>query len=67
MIELVEPFGENSPIQSIIGSSRGGIYHLCYEVDDLDREVARCRQKRACRSANRFPQRHSADAVSSFC
>src|SRR5947208_13398428 len=46
VIELVEPFGENSPVDSIIGSSRGGIYHLCYEVDDLDQEVARCRQKR---------------------
>ncbi len=46
VIELVEPFGENSPIKSIIGSSRGGVYHLCYEVDDLDREIARCRQKR---------------------
>jgi methylmalonyl-CoA/ethylmalonyl-CoA epimerase len=46
VIELLEPFGENSPIEFVIGSSRGGVYHLCYEVDDLDREVARCRQKR---------------------
>jgi methylmalonyl-CoA/ethylmalonyl-CoA epimerase len=46
VIELVEPLGENSPIETVIGSSRGGVYHLCYEVDDLDREVARCRQKR---------------------
>jgi methylmalonyl-CoA/ethylmalonyl-CoA epimerase len=46
VIELVEPFGENSPVDSIIGSSRGGVYHLCYEVEDLDREVVRCRQKR---------------------
>jgi methylmalonyl-CoA/ethylmalonyl-CoA epimerase len=46
VIELVEPFGENSPVDSVIGSSRGGVYHLCYEVEDLDLEVARCRQKR---------------------
>jgi methylmalonyl-CoA/ethylmalonyl-CoA epimerase len=46
LIELVEPFGGKSPIESIIGGSRGGVYHLCYEVDDLDREVERCRQKR---------------------
>jgi hypothetical protein len=26
----------NSPIEFVIGSSRGGVYHLCYEVDDLD-------------------------------
>jgi len=46
VIELVEPFGERSPIETVIGSNRGGVYHLCYEVDDLDRELARCRQKR---------------------
>jgi methylmalonyl-CoA/ethylmalonyl-CoA epimerase len=46
MIELVEPFGENSPIDSVLDGDRGGVYHLCYEVDDLDREVARCRKRR---------------------
>ena len=46
VIELVEPYGENSPVDSIIGSSRGGVYHLCYEVDDLDHELTRCRKKR---------------------
>jgi methylmalonyl-CoA/ethylmalonyl-CoA epimerase len=46
-IELVEPLGDNSPINEIVGSRRGGLYHLCYEVDDLDVEIARFR-KRAC-------------------
>jgi methylmalonyl-CoA/ethylmalonyl-CoA epimerase len=46
LIELVEPFGENSPVDSVIGSGRGGVYHLCYEVEDLNRELARLRQKR---------------------
>ena len=46
VIELVEPFGENSPVDSVIGSSRSGVYYLCYEVEDLDRELARCRRKR---------------------
>jgi methylmalonyl-CoA/ethylmalonyl-CoA epimerase len=46
VIELVEPLGEKSPINSIIGSSRGGIYHLCYEVEDLDEQVRRFRAKR---------------------
>ena len=46
VIELVEPLGEKSPINSIIGSSRGGIYHLCYEVEDLDQQVRRFRAKR---------------------
>ena len=46
VIELVEPLGEKSPIRSIIGSSRGGIYHLCYETDDFDQQVSRFRAKR---------------------
>lgn len=45
VIELVEPLGEGSPVSSIIGSKRGGLYHLCYEVDDLDAEVKRFRRK----------------------
>lgn len=43
-IELVEPLGENSPIKDIVGGKRGGLYHLCYEVDDIDAEVLRFRQ-----------------------
>lgn len=46
VIELIEPMGEKSPVNSLIGSKRGGLYHLCYEVEDLDREVQRFRQKR---------------------
>jgi methylmalonyl-CoA/ethylmalonyl-CoA epimerase len=46
VIELVEPVGDDSPVSAIIGSSRGGIYHLCYEVDDLDEQVKRFRAMR---------------------
>jgi methylmalonyl-CoA/ethylmalonyl-CoA epimerase len=46
MIELVEPLGEHSPLHSVLGGSRGGLYHLCYEVDDLEIELQRFRQKR---------------------
>jgi methylmalonyl-CoA/ethylmalonyl-CoA epimerase len=42
-VELIEPLGEGSPVASIIGGRRGGLYHLCYEVDDLDHEAARFR------------------------
>ena len=40
LMELVELLGENSPVDSVIGSSRGGVYHLCYEVEDLNLELA---------------------------
>src|SRR5512138_3748132 len=46
VIELVEPLGADSPVNSIVDSKRGGVYHLCYEVDDLDAEVKRFRSKR---------------------
>jgi methylmalonyl-CoA/ethylmalonyl-CoA epimerase len=35
-IELIEPLGENSPIEAFIQRNpQGGIHHLCYEVDNL--------------------------------
>lgn len=46
VIELVEPLGDKSPVRVIIGSSRGGVYHLCYEVDDLEATIAQFRAKR---------------------
>src|ERR1700704_894238 len=46
IIELVEPLGKNSLLNSVIGTNRGGLYHLCYEVDDLDIELERFRRKR---------------------
>ena len=35
-IELLYPFGENSPILGFLEKNpSGGIHHMCYEVDDL--------------------------------
>ncbi len=35
-IELLEPLGENSPIQAFLDKSpSGGIHHVCYEVEDI--------------------------------
>ena len=45
-IELVEPHGEQSPVRDIVGSSRGGLYHVFYEVPDLDRALAALRRMR---------------------
>lgn len=44
-IELLEPFGENSPIKSFLEKNpSGGMHHVCYEVADIiaarDRLVA---------------------------
>ncbi|MGB0714031.1 MAG: VOC family protein [Gammaproteobacteria bacterium] len=45
-IELVAPLEEGSPVDTIIDSPRGGLYHLCYEVDDLDATIMDFRRKR---------------------
>lgn len=35
-IELLHPFGENSPIQPFLDKNpSGGMHHICYEVDDI--------------------------------
>lgn len=46
LIELVEPLDEASPVTRFIGDPRGGLYHLCYEVDDLDATVKHFRKHR---------------------
>ncbi len=39
-IELLQPLGENSPIQRYLEKhAAGGIHHLCYEVEDITRAV----------------------------
>ena len=35
-IELLYPFGDDSPIQSFLDRNpSGGVHHICYEVDDI--------------------------------
>jgi methylmalonyl-CoA/ethylmalonyl-CoA epimerase len=38
LLELLEPLDETSPVQTFLKKG-GGLYHLCFEVDDLDRAV----------------------------
>jgi methylmalonyl-CoA/ethylmalonyl-CoA epimerase len=45
LIELVEPDGPDSPVSSFL-EGRGGLHHLCYEVDDLEAHLAFCKSVR---------------------
>ncbi len=45
-LELIEPAAEDSPVAQFLAKG-GGLHHLCYEVDDLDAEIARLKQQRA--------------------
>lgn len=38
-IELVEPAGDDSPLIKFLDTKGPGIHHLCFEVDDIEREL----------------------------
>lgn len=41
-IELIEPAGGKSPLHKFV-SKGGGLHHVCYEVDGLDKELEQSR------------------------
>jgi methylmalonyl-CoA/ethylmalonyl-CoA epimerase len=43
VFELVEPASEDSPVSDFL-KKRGGLHHLCYEVDDLDAALENARR-----------------------
>lgn len=45
VIELVEPADEKSPVTSFLKKG-GGLHHVCYEVDDLQRQLEWSRSNR---------------------
>ena len=45
-IELVQPVGDDSPVQRFLQQG-GGMHHLCYEVADLEAELAAFRSRGA--------------------
>jgi|SRR5579863_4393982 len=46
LLELVEPAGESSPVVPFLKKG-GGLHHLCYEVADLEKQLAFCRSRGA--------------------
>ena len=39
-IELLEPFGKDSPIEKFLNKNpKGGIHHICYEVKDIKKSI----------------------------
>jgi methylmalonyl-CoA/ethylmalonyl-CoA epimerase len=45
-LELLEPYGENSPIKGFLEKNpEGGIHHICIEVDDITSSNAYVREK----------------------
>jgi methylmalonyl-CoA/ethylmalonyl-CoA epimerase len=47
-IELLEPLGENSPIENFLEKNKkGGIHHICFEVEDIDSAILRLKKEGA--------------------
>jgi methylmalonyl-CoA/ethylmalonyl-CoA epimerase len=46
-IELVEPLSEDSPVRRFLQEKGGGLHHVCYEVAELERELADFRSRGA--------------------
>jgi methylmalonyl-CoA/ethylmalonyl-CoA epimerase len=42
VVELVEPVGDNSPVSSFLKRG-GGLHHLCYEVENLEKQLETAR------------------------
>jgi methylmalonyl-CoA/ethylmalonyl-CoA epimerase len=36
VFELVEPVGPTSPVRNFLNKNRGGLHHVCYEIDNLE-------------------------------
>ena len=44
-IELLEPLGENSPIENFLEKNKkGGIHHICFEVEDINSAILRLKK-----------------------
>ncbi len=43
-IELVEPLSPDSPISKFLSERGAGLHHICFEVEDCEKELARLNQ-----------------------
>jgi methylmalonyl-CoA/ethylmalonyl-CoA epimerase len=46
-IELVEPNADDAPVLKFLKQNGGGLHHLCYEVEDLERALQAMRSRGA--------------------
>jgi len=45
-LELIEPLGENSPIDKFIQKKGEGLHHICLLVDDIENALAQLKDKK---------------------
>jgi methylmalonyl-CoA/ethylmalonyl-CoA epimerase len=44
-IELLEPASDDSPISNFLQKKGGGLHHLCFEVDDIEKATQEITEK----------------------
>lgn len=54
-VELVSPCDASSVVTGLLGRTGNSPYHICYEVSDLDAEIARLRDSRYVVSSEPAP------------
>jgi methylmalonyl-CoA/ethylmalonyl-CoA epimerase len=54
-IELIQPDGESSPVFNFLKKTGGGLHHLSYEVEDLDRAIEDFKKRRSLMVGKIYP------------
>ena len=45
LIELVEPTADDSPVRRFLSDRGGGLHHVCYEVRDMEEQMAAMKER----------------------
>jgi methylmalonyl-CoA epimerase len=45
-LELIQPLGEDSPVEKFIRKKGEGIHHICFLVDDIDKAINELKDKK---------------------
>lgn len=66
LIELLEPMSPQSPVQKAIDTRGGGIYHICFAVNDIHEKIKELQKEKFILLADPVPGHGLDDALTSF-
>ena len=55
MVELIQPAGEDSAVYNFLKKTGGGLHHLAYEIEDLDKSIEHFKKEKALPVGNIYP------------
>ena len=65
-LELIEPLGEQGPLNQLLKDKRGGLYHVCYRTSAIEETIARFQEKGCIVVAAPVPARAFGDKRVAF-